>query len=82
MIRSRGRSLHFELEGAPAAKPEAAPVPEVLTDAEMKELERGNLRAALELCDGKISGPGGAAELLGVRPTTLAYRIRKLGLRR
>ncbi len=27
-------------------------------------------------------GPGGAAELLGMKPTTLAYRMKKLSLRR
>ena len=30
----------------------------------------------------KVSGPGGAAELLGLKPTTLAYRIQKMGLKK
>ncbi|MBV8100760.1 MAG: hypothetical protein JOZ31_16560 [Verrucomicrobia bacterium] len=32
--------------------------------------------------NGKISGPRGAAELLGMKPTTLASRIKALGLKR
>jgi transcriptional regulator with GAF, ATPase, and Fis domain len=38
--------------------------------------------AALKQSKGKVSGPGGAAELLGVKPTTLASRIASLGLNR
>jgi hypothetical protein len=29
---------------------------------------------------GKIHGPGGAGELLGVNPNTLRYKMRKLGI--
>ena len=35
---------------------------------------------ALKQADGTIFGAGGAAELLGMKPTTLASRIRALGL--
>jgi transcriptional regulator with GAF, ATPase, and Fis domain len=41
-----------------------------------------NIRAALERANGKVSGPGGAAERLGIKPTTLASRIKALGLDR
>jgi transcriptional regulator with GAF, ATPase, and Fis domain len=30
----------------------------------------------------RVSGPSGAAKLLGVKPTTLADRMKKLGLRK
>jgi transcriptional regulator with GAF, ATPase, and Fis domain len=53
-----------------------------LTDAEMKERLRQNVVAALEHADWKVSGPGGAAELLGLRPTTLTDRMRAMGIRR
>jgi hypothetical protein len=36
----------------------------------------------LHRAGGKMSGPGGAAELLGLKPTTLASRIKILGLAR
>jgi formate hydrogenlyase transcriptional activator len=52
----------------------------LLTDAEVRRLEADNIRAALRLAAGKVSGVGGAAELLGIKPTTLASRIKSLGL--
>jgi transcriptional regulator with GAF, ATPase, and Fis domain len=42
--------------------------------------ERENIRRALQRAAGKIYGPGGAARLLSMKPTTLASRVRKLGL--
>ncbi len=32
------------------------------------------------LTGGKIHGPGGAGELLGINPNTLRYKMRKLGI--
>lgn len=59
------------------------PVPAVfLTEAQMKEQQRANLLAALKAANWKISGKGGAAERLGVRPTTLADRMRALDIKR
>jgi PAS domain S-box-containing protein len=55
---------------------------EVLTDAQMKALQKKNLLAALTQAEWRVSGRGGAAEMLGVKPTTLADRIRKFGLRK
>ena len=57
----------------------AGPGPKkVMTYAEMKNLERENLVAALQATNYRIYGAGGAAELLGVKPTTLASRIKTL----
>jgi len=39
-----------------------------------------HIRKVLALTRGKISGPGGAAEKLGVHPATLRHRMRKLGI--
>ncbi|WP_207478908.1 sigma 54-interacting transcriptional regulator [Arenibaculum pallidiluteum] len=50
------------------------------TEQERRARERANILAALEAAGGKVSGPGGAAALLGLRPTTLASRIRALGI--
>jgi PAS domain S-box-containing protein len=52
----------------------------VLTEDERRERDRANIRAALQATGGKVFGPGGAAELLDVKPTTLASRIKALGL--
>jgi transcriptional regulator with GAF, ATPase, and Fis domain len=56
--------------------------PEYLTESEMRRRERENVFAVLQKAGWKIKGVDGAAELLGVKPTTLISRIEKLGLRR
>jgi transcriptional regulator of acetoin/glycerol metabolism len=43
----------------------------------MQDLARANLIAALRETRGRISGAAGAAELMGVKPTTLYSRLRK-----
>jgi transcriptional regulator with GAF, ATPase, and Fis domain len=48
----------------------------ILTDRELRERERSNLMKALQRTNGRIYGAGGAAELLGLSPTTLASRLR------
>ncbi len=54
----------------------------VFTDAEMKLREKENILAALAAAGGRVSGTNGAAELLGIRPTTLTSRMKKLGVER
>lgn len=54
----------------------------ILTEQQFRELEINNLRAALSAAGGRLFGPGGAVELLGVKPTTLASRLKKLVLPR
>ena len=48
----------------------------------MRDVQKANTVKALEQAQWKVSGPGGAAELLGVRPTTLADRIRTYKIKR
>lgn len=50
----------------------------IMTYAEMKKIERENVIAALRAANYRIYGAGGAAELLGIKPTTLASRIKTL----
>jgi transcriptional regulator with GAF, ATPase, and Fis domain len=82
VITSTGGRINVELPSSPEATRVAAAVaPEadhVRTDTEIRQLEADNIRAALKAADGKVSGPGGAAQLLGMRPTTLASRIKAL----
>ncbi len=52
----------------------------VVPDAEMKRRERNNTLAALKQSNWKIYGDGGAAKLLGIKPTTLSSRIKKMGI--
>lgn len=55
---------------------------EVIPEAEKPQRERENILAALRGSNWKVGGPGGAAELLGIKPTTLHSRIKKLGLKK
>jgi transcriptional regulator with GAF, ATPase, and Fis domain len=52
-----------------------------VTDAEMRRLEQENIQLAMDQAGGKIYGHGGAAERLGLKPTTLTYRMKALGIR-
>jgi transcriptional regulator with GAF, ATPase, and Fis domain len=56
--------------------------PPFLTEAQMRDQQRANLVAALEAAHWRIAGKGGAAELLGIRPSTLADRMKTLDIRR
>ncbi|HEX6307456.1 MAG TPA: sigma 54-interacting transcriptional regulator [Longimicrobiales bacterium] len=58
-----------------------APPPVVIPEIEWRRREKENLLAALEQAGGRIYGAGGAAELLGVAPTTLVSRLKSFGLR-
>ncbi len=50
--------------------------------AKLTDVEREHIRAVLESCGWRIRGQGGAADSLGLRPTTLETRMAKLGLTR
>src|SRR5262249_11420460 len=84
VITSTGGRINIELPSPSAATRVVEAVPteadRVRTDAEIRQVEAVNIRAALKAANGKVSGPGGAAELLGLKPTTLASRIKALGI--
>jgi PAS domain S-box-containing protein len=61
-------------------RPQPDARPTVMTSSEMRDHERANILAALQACAGKVFGPGGAAEMLEIKPTTLASRIKALGI--
>jgi transcriptional regulator with GAF, ATPase, and Fis domain len=52
----------------------------IITRRELRMLERETLEAALMQTTGRIFGPKGAAQLLGMKPTTLASRMKALGI--
>ena len=90
VIVSRGGVLDFDLPGTnpPLAASRLTPQgphaaePEILTEPEMQQRERENYLAALKKTNWKISGADGAAELLGLKPSTLVTRVQKMGLKR
>jgi PAS domain S-box-containing protein len=72
---SRTNGSSAEVARAPAQQA-------LVTREELKRQEREAIAAAIRQTNGKVSGPGGAAELLGIKPTTLASRIAALGINR
>jgi DNA-binding NtrC family response regulator len=90
VLLSRGDTLRLDgiltrrVEPArtiPKANTREAPS-DVIPDIEWRRRERANLRNALKLAEGRIYGANGAAELLGVKPTTLISRLKALGIAR
>jgi PAS domain S-box-containing protein len=86
-----GRTLNLERalpeNMAHVTAPERIAVPTVsqeriLTDAEIRQLEKDNMVCALTKANWKISSTGGAAELLGLNPNTLSSRMKSLGIER
>jgi len=47
----------------------------------MEEMEKEHIMNALQMCNGKVSGIGGAAELLKLQPQTLYSKMKKLGIK-
>ena len=87
VILSQGGPLHFELAAAtpvesPTAASHSSAPAKFLTRGDLKRHERESITTALKQCGGKIFGAEGAAELLGMKPTTLASRIKALGIKR
>ena len=86
VILAQNGPLRFELppRDAPPSNQTKLPPGEtasVLTREDWKRQERESITSALRKSGGKVFGPGGAAELLDMRPTTLASRIKALRLR-
>jgi transcriptional regulator with GAF, ATPase, and Fis domain len=83
LIQQRNGVLSFETLSAPQV-----PVShEVTRDAgrnrtvlSLDEINSQHIRQALETAGGKINGPGGAAQILGLHPNTLRSRMSKLGI--
>jgi transcriptional regulator with GAF, ATPase, and Fis domain len=48
----------------------------------LRQIERSYILAVLEQCGWKIQGAGNAAAQLGIKPSTLRWRMKKLGIER
>ncbi|MBT8090582.1 MAG: sigma 54-interacting transcriptional regulator [Gammaproteobacteria bacterium] len=88
VILSQGKVLRLDLsmpdlkrETDEAQEIEASSA-DILTEKDIKDLQKSNLVKALRQTNWRVSGAGGAAELLGVRPTTLADRMRSYKIKR
>jgi transcriptional regulator with GAF, ATPase, and Fis domain len=87
VILSRDGTLYLDpawLPETPAGRirtPASTASNEIVSDHEWRRRERENLETALKRAGGRIYGRDGAAELLGLKPTTLQSRLRALGIR-
>ena len=84
VITARGGAPQFALSQERESEAGGTPPddgPAVVPEREMKRRARDNMIAALERCGGKVYGPDGAAALLGVKPTTLAARLKTFGFK-
>jgi transcriptional regulator with GAF, ATPase, and Fis domain len=78
LITSGGGPLHFPdlgIASAPSAPPSASAKSGLST---LHTIEAEHIRKVMRAARGKIQGPGGAAEQLGLQPNTLRARMRKL----
>ncbi|MDP6634085.1 MAG: sigma 54-interacting transcriptional regulator [Phycisphaerae bacterium] len=74
MIQSSGPALQVQLP-----QKTLAPGPEAAT---LDEVQKRHIVEILERTDWRVRGSGGAAEILGLKPSTLESRMAKLGIRR
>ena len=74
VVLARGKPIRFNLRESTGGHKPATPVS---TRAQLLELERTSI-----VSGGKIYSPGGAAEILDIRPTTLASKITVLKIKR
>jgi transcriptional regulator with GAF, ATPase, and Fis domain len=72
LILCNGPTLRIELPPAPSLEGDEV--------QSMDEVQRRHIVKVLDSAGGRIRGPGGAAELLGMKPTTLRSRMQRLGL--
>jgi transcriptional regulator with GAF, ATPase, and Fis domain len=78
LILSRGPELNLDAFLASHGPRALPPAPSQRLD----DVERAHFVAVLERCRWRITGPGNAADVLGMRPSTLRSRLKKLGVAR
>jgi transcriptional regulator with GAF, ATPase, and Fis domain len=76
MIVTQGDVLHADVPHQTNSTTQASAV------ISLDDVQRRHILEVLERTGWRISGPRGAAALLGIKPTTLEYRIGKLGISR
>jgi PAS domain S-box-containing protein len=87
VILSQGKVLRLDLAMADilrssrtqATQPDRVQT-QIMTDHELTELQKENMLSALRLSNGKVSGSEGAAQLIGLKPSTFTDRMKKFGI--
>ncbi|MCF2905061.1 sigma 54-interacting transcriptional regulator [Octadecabacter sp. CECT 8868] len=77
-ILSQGGKLKFEFE--PQTEGKIATDRGILTNDELRQMERNNLIECLRRSSGKVSGKNGAAQLLKLAPTTVYSKIKSMAV--
>ncbi|WP_108661262.1 sigma 54-interacting transcriptional regulator [Acuticoccus kandeliae] len=81
VIVSQNNKLSFEAIAEHAPDERAAKtLSRVPTEQELREIEHEAITTALARCRGRVSGPNGAGAMLGIKPTTLYSRLKRLGI--
>jgi formate hydrogenlyase transcriptional activator len=79
VILSPGPTLNVPIE---ALQPRGAALPAPTVVETLEENDRRHILAALHASGWVLAGPGGAAARLGMKRSTLQFRMRKLGIER
>lgn len=88
VILTMGAQLRLDMAMGTSVERETASAPEVtdiggfLTEEEFRAKEKQNLMAALRSANWRVWGPDGAAAMLGIKPSTLSYRMNAFGIER
>jgi transcriptional regulator with GAF, ATPase, and Fis domain len=81
MILSHGEPLRFDdLDSSPQASTDTVPRDPGAEALDLDTVTKRHIQRVLVMTAGKIHGPGGAGQLLGVNPNTLRSKMRKLGI--
>ncbi|ALP52916.1 histidine kinase [Candidatus Tenderia electrophaga] len=84
VILAQGERLTLDLPeavdaGDPLERTDTGPI-KIMSDTQRRQRERENIINALKATGGKVFGPNGAAQLLDIKPTTLASRIKRFNI--
>jgi PAS domain S-box-containing protein len=82
LILSDGEYLHFQLEKYNDRQRDDTDVPTAPEILNFTEMQRNHIIRVLDITGGKVSGEGGAAQLLDLNPQTLFSKMRKLKISR
>ncbi len=77
-ILAQGGKLHFDFQSSDAEPQNFSS--QILTQSDIRTIERDNLVRCLRRTQGKVSGERGAARLVGLAPTTLYSKIKSLAI--
>jgi DNA-binding NtrC family response regulator len=83
LIQHQGGALSFEALLPVSHSGDRTPIQDSGRNQDLPPLDEmtvQHIRQALEMAGGKINGPGGAAQILGLHPNTLRNRMNKLGI--